>query len=546
MTRQEQRPNVVLILADDLGYSDIRCYGGEIDTPNLDRLAAGGLRMSQFYNTARCSPSRASLLTGLHPHQTGIGILVEDQRPHGYQGFLNDRCVTVAEVLRSHGYGTYMSGKWHLTGNTDRLDGAWPTERGFDRFYGTLAGAGSYYNPATLTRDTTPISESQLPGDWFYTDAISDQAASFVDDHIAKRARDPFFLYVAYTAPHWPLHAPSDDIEAYAGRYDHGWDQLRARRMQRLFGEGLLDEATELSQRDPDVAPWDETPHQQWEARRMQTYAAQVTRMDLGIGRIIDALESQGQLDNTMLIFLSDNGGSAEGQPLGYVDEALDPRPTVNRLTRHGERVYRGNTPDVVPGPESTWASYGRGWSNLSNTPFRRHKSWVHEGGIATPFIVHWPHGLHEAGTIRHAAHQLPDVIATILDATDVDYPRDYLGRDVLPPEGTSMLHTWDNMRGTPKSEHTLCWEHLGHAAVRQGRWKLVRAHPDDWELYDLNTDRTELHDQALDHPQIVTQLATAYQTWAKRCSVIPREQILKHAGAPQEITVELAGDERA
>jgi arylsulfatase A-like enzyme len=359
MTRHDQRPNVVLILADDLGYSDIGCYGGEIDTPNLDRLAAGGLRMSQFYNTARCSPSRASLLTGLHPHQTGIGILVEDQRPHGYQGSLNDRCVTVAEVLRSHGYGTYMSGKWHLTGNTAQPDGAWPTERGFDRFYGTLAGAGSYYNPATLTRDTATIPESQLPDDWIYTDAISDQAAAFIDDHIKQRARDPFFLYVAYTTPHWPLHAPPDDIETYAGRYDQGWDQLRARRMQRLIKEGLLDPATDLSQRDPDVAPWDEPPHHQWEAMRMQTYAAQVTRMDVGIGRIIDTLESQGQLDNTMLIFLSDNGGSAEGQPLGYVDEALDARPNVNRLTRAGERVYGGNTPKVAPGPESTWHPTG-------------------------------------------------------------------------------------------------------------------------------------------------------------------------------------------
>jgi arylsulfatase len=388
MTRHDQRPNVVLILADDLGYSDIGCYGGEIDTPNLDRLAAGGLRMSQFYNTARCSPSRASLLTGLHPHQTGIGILVEDQRPHGYQGSLNDRCVTVAEVLRSHGYGTYMSGKWHLTGNTAQPDGAWPTERGFDRFYGTLAGAGSYYNPATLTRDTATIPESQLPDDWIYTDAISHQAAAFIDDHIKQRARDPFFLYVAYTTPHWPLHAPPDDIEAYAGRYDQGWDQLRARRMQRLIKEGLLDPATDLSQRDPDVAPWDEPPHHQWEAMRMQTYAAQVTRMDVGIGRIIDTLESQGQLDNTMLIFLSDNGGSAEGQPLGYVDEALDARPNVNRLTRAGERVYGGNTPKVAPGPESTWHPTGEA-GRTSRT--RRSASTSHGSTKAASPPLHRP-----------------------------------------------------------------------------------------------------------------------------------------------------------
>ncbi|MEQ7128759.1 arylsulfatase [Actinopolymorpha sp. B11F2] len=519
------RPNVVVILVDDMGYSDIGCYGGEIPTPNLDRLAAGGVRMSQFYNTARCSPSRASLLTGLHPHQTGIGILTEDQRPYGYPGTLNDRCVTMAEVLRAGGYATYMSGKWHLCGQMDRPQDAWPTRRGFDRFFGTIAGGGSYWNPSTLTRNETPLEDHELEPGFFYTDAIGFDAADFVTAHDPTA---PFFLYVAFTAPHWPLHAPEEDIGAMRGQYDEGWDVLRERRSHRLVELGLLESSWDLSDRDPSVKPWTDTPNQEWERRRMEVYAAQVHRMDAAVGRIVAALEATGQLDDTVLMFLSDNGGCAENLPPGWTDEVANRPIHLPACTRDGRRVFRGNTPDVMPGPEETYASYGTAWANLSNTPFREYKHWVHEGGIATPFIVHWPAGGIELGTIRHEPHQLPDVMATVLELTETEYPSVYAGREVLPPEGASMLETWRGNRGQPAgTERTLYWEHEGNAAVRQGRWKLVRKFGQKWELYDMTADRTELLDVAAEHPDVIDRLAAAYQTWADRCGVVPRERIL-------------------
>ncbi len=547
------QPNVVVILVDDMGYSDIGCYGGEIPTPNLDRLAAGGVRLSQFYNTARCSPSRASLLTGLHPHQTGIGILTEDQRPYGYPGTLNDRCVTLAEVLGSGGYATYMSGKWHLCGQVDRPHDAWPTRRGFDRFFGTLAGAGNYWNPGTLTRDETPVEDHELEPGFFYTDAIGAAAAGFITSHSAGGDADrPFFLYAAFTAPHWPLHAPEEDIEAMRGRYAEGWDVLRERRADRLVELGVLEADWNLSDRDPDVKPWSDTANQDWEQRRMEVYAAQVHRMDAAVGRIVAALEATGQLDDTVLMFLSDNGGCAENLEPGWTDELEDRPIHLPAHTRAGGRVFRGNTPAVVPGPEDTYASYGTAWANLSNTPFREYKHWVHEGGIATPFIVHWPAGRLAPGTVRHDPHQLPDVMATVLDVTGVDHPSGrpagsptgrptgpasgHAGRDVLPPEGVSMLRTWrgDGRRdAAAESEHTLYWEHEGNAAVRQGRWKLVRKFGQDWELYDLDVDRTERNDVSGRRPNLVARLGSAYKAWAGRCGVVPREQIL--AGPPAD-----------
>jgi len=484
--------------------------------------------MSQFYNTARCSPSRASLLTGLQPHQTGIGILTEDQRPYGYPGTLNDRCVTLAEVLSAAGYATYMSGKWHLCGQMDRPHDAWPTRRGFDRFFGTIAGGGSYWNPATLTLDETAVEEHELEPDFFYTDAIGAAAADFVTTHAA--GDDPsqaFFLYAAFTAPHWPLHAPETAIEAMRGRYDEGWDILRERRARRLVELGVLESTWALSDRDPSVKPWADAPNQEWEQRRMEVYAAQVHRMDAAVGRIVAALDDTGRLDDTVLMFLSDNGGCAENLKPGWTDEVANRPIHLPASTRDGRRVFRGNTPEVMPGSEETYASYGTAWANLSNTPFREYKHWVHEGGIATPFIVHWPAGGLEPGKVRHDPHQLPDVMATVLELTGADYPSDFAGREVLPPEGVSMLGTWLDRDRPAGSEHTLYWEHEGNAAVRQGSWKLVQKFGQDWELYDMTADRTELRDVATMHPDVVSRLGMAYQAWADRCGVVPRERIL-------------------
>jgi arylsulfatase len=390
------KPNIVLILNDDMGYSDIGCYGGEIDTPNLDRLAANGLRFSQFYNTARCSPSRASLLTGLHPHQTGIGVLTYDFGPEGYSGDLSPRCVTIPEALKTSDYKTYMSGKWHVASNLVQPTASWPLQRGFDEFFGTIIGAGSFYDPNTLTRGNDNVEHEAKEDDaFFYTDAISDQAVRYILDHQQRDAGTPFFEYVAYTAPHWPLHAHDSDIARYRGRFDKGWDALREERLQRLVASGLLDKAWHLTERDPTQPAWTHAEHRQWLLRCMEVYAAQIDRMDQGIGRIVDALEKTGQLDNTLIIFLSDNGACAEDIPEGVtVDELVNKLMIAKSHTRTGAPVQFGNNPARMPGPEDTYQSYGTAWANLSNTPFRLYKHWIHEGGIATlPAIcpISWP-----------------------------------------------------------------------------------------------------------------------------------------------------------
>ena len=512
-------------MADDMGYADLGCYGSEIRTPNLDGLAADGVRMSQFYNTARCSPARASLLTGLHPHQTGIGVLTHDDGPGGYPGTINDRCVTVAEILRDHGYRTAIRGKWHLTGRVREPNDAWPTRRGFDSFYGIVAGASSYYQPVTLTRGEEP---AEPPDEDFYlTSRLGEEAAAFIGDHDAEHPDRPFFLYLPFTAPHWPLHAPEELINSYRGVFDDGWDALRERRYRRLVESGLINGSWPLSDRDDEVVAWDETADRDWQARRMETYAAQVELMDAAIGRVLAELRRTGRLDNTLIMFLSDNGGCAEEIPPGWVDELGNPPLHTPARTLSGERVRRGNDSTVQPGGPATYASYGKPWANLSNTPFREYKHWVHEGGIATPFIAHWPNGELRTG-IDHDPHQLPDVLATVLEATGSPYPQSFPGRDLLPAEGTSMLGSW---RGSPTAKHPLYFEHEGNRAIREGRWKLVRKHGGDWELYDLERDRTELDDLAGHQPERVGSMAQRWQHWADRCGVLPRDQVLRAVG---------------
>ena len=522
----QTKPNVLLILNDDMGFSDLGCYGGEIDTPNLDRLAQSGLRFTQFYNTPRCSPSRASLLTGLYPHQTGIGILTYPTGPEGYAGDLNNNCVTIAEVLRTNHYRTYMSGKWHVSSNLTEPTESWPKQRGFDEFFGTIIGAGSFYNPNTLTRGNDNIEhEVQNDDAFFYTDAINDQAAQFIQDHHNSSPEQPFFQYVAHTAPHWPLHAHDEDIAKYKGKFDAGWDELRERRMARLIDTGIIDSQWKLTHRDPTQPEWSDAEHKEWMLRRMEVYAAQVDRMDQGIGRIIQALEETEQLDNTLIMFLADNGACAEDIPNNVTMEEL-----VNNLmiakshTRKGEDVVLGNVPEIMPGAENTYQSYGTAWANLSNTPFRLYKHWTHEGGVSTPLICHWPGGIQERGALRHTAGHLPDIMATIVDITGSSYPQAHNDHSIPSLEGHSLVSVFSD---DELPERPIFWEHEGNAAVRVGKWKLVRAYPDPWELYDMSADRTEMNNLAAQHPDIVSQYTEQYDRWANRCGVIPREKIL-------------------
>lgn len=523
----KRKPNIVLILNDDMGFSDIGCYGGEIETPTLDALAQRGLRFSQFYNTARCSPSRASLLTGLHPHQTGIGVLTYDLGPEGYAGNLSENCVTIPEALRGNGYRTYMSGKWHVASNLVSPTSAWPMQRGFDEFFGTIIGAGSFYDPNTLTRGNENAEhEARDNPEFFYTDAINDQAVDYVEAHAREHADQPFFMYVAHTAPHWPLHAHDEDIAKYRGRFDAGWDQLRLERLRRLVDSGILKPEWGLSARDPSQPAWTEAEEKAWLLHCMEVYAAQVDRMDQGIGRIVESLKRNGMFDDTLIIFLADNGACAEDIPEGLsVDVLVDKLMIARSHTRSGEPVQFGNNPNIMPGAENTYQSYGTAWANLSNTPFRLYKHWIHEGGIATPLIAHWPNGIRDQGGIRHTPGYLPDIMATLLDVSGTAYPATRNGAPVPNLEGASLKPAFE---GDGLPERPMFWEHEGNAAVRVGRWKLVRKYPDPWELYDLEQDRTELNDLSTQHPERVQEMLALYEAWAARCGVIPREKILE------------------
>ena len=505
--------NVVLILVDDLGYSDLGCYGSEIATPNIDRLASEGVRMTRFYNTARCSPSRASLLSGRHPHQTGIGILTNDDSPRGYPGNLRTDVKLLPEYLREHGYATAIAGKWHLAADVRTPNDTWPTRRGFDSFFGTLTGCGSYYEPGTLTRGEADAEYEARTDGFHYTDAITDEAVRRIAD--LAGAADPFFTYVAYTAPHWPLHASEERIAAYEGTYADGWDATRERRFERQRELGIADESWRLSPRHPDAPEWKSEEHPRWQQRRMEAYAAMVTQLDEGVGKIRAELERQGVLDDTMLMFLSDNGASAEELPTIEPERFASRTDIVRSHTRDGRPVAIGNDVNTDPGPEDTYSSYGLGWANVSNTPFRLFKQWTHEGGIAAPFVVRWPSGGLPAGEIVRTPRQLTHVLPTVLEAAGADPTSADL-------ESSSML---DALRGTTDSDvEPLFWEHIGNAAMRKENWKLVREWGGEWELYDTKADPCELLDLADGHPEIVAALGEQWQQWADRVGVIDFE----------------------
>ena len=491
------RPNVIVILADDMGFSDIGCYGGEIDTPNIDRLAANGLRFTQFYNTARCCPTRASLLTGLYPHQAGVPHMVDNTRLPIEQRQLSRHTRTIAEVLRTNGYRTAMSGKWHVCPVTNYLNNG-PLARGFDHFYGIIHGGASYYTPVTLMRDQETI--TNVPPNYFLTDAIAENAAAYIRDFAPNQ--NPFFVYVAFTAPHWPLHAPDQDVHKYLGRYRPGWDELRKARHQRQLDMGIVEPRWPISPRDPDARAWQSVTNKDWQVHRMAVYAAQVERMDRGIGSILNALRDTRTLDNTLIFFLSDNGGCAE--VLGANNKALH----VPLRAPNGGPMRLGNSPDILPGSGDTYASYGLPWANLSNTPFRSYKHWVHEGGIASPLIVHWPARIPKAG-IRSDPSHLIDIMATSLDVARANH--------TAPVEGKSLAPVF---AGRKLRERPIFFEHEANRAVRLGDWKLVSRYPGDWELYNMALDRTELNNLAAQEPKHVAKLAREYDRWAKRVNV--------------------------
>ena len=510
-----ERPNIVLIMADDMGYSDLGCYGSEIRTPHIDSLARTGVRFTHFHNTARCCPSRASLLTGLYAHQAGMGHMVNPRPLPGYAGDLNRSCVTIAEVLRAGGYQTTASGKWHVTPVTDSKHN-WPLQRGFEHYYGIIHGSASYFQPPMLIRDNEKIAAGRA--DFYLTDGIGENAAAYIQ--AAAKKPDPFFLYVPFTSPHWPLHAFESDIARYKGRYAQGWDALREERRQRMIRMGLVDKRWGLTPRDRDVPAWKDAPDKAWQERRMEVYAAQIDRMDQNVGRILDALRSSGKDNNTLVLFLADNGGCAEDLKPGSQTYS------VPQKTREGRPVQTGNVPGLMPGADDTFQSYGTGWANASNTPFRLYKHWVHEGGISTPLIARWPKGIARRNTITHEPGHLIDLMATCVDISGAQYPAQYGGSAITPMEGRSLRPAFG---GQPiRRDDAIYWEHEGNRAVLDGKWKLVSRFPDRWELYDLEADRSELHDLATADPARVERMTALYDRWAARANVVPWDKVLK------------------
>jgi arylsulfatase A-like enzyme len=496
------RPNIIVILMDDVGFSDIGCYGSEIPTPHIDALAAEGIRFTQFYNTARCSPSRASLMTGLYPHEAGLGWLDNKVEPKskGFQGKLMPRCVTIAEVLRDAGYFTAMTGKWHL----GQQNGTPPWERGFMRSLNSKFGEiyfpkeddkpGTeklYLNGRELPKDSPEIGKN-----WYSTDLFTDWGLKFIDE--AQTEKKPFFLYIAQGAAHFPLRAPKEIIDKYRGKYMAGWDKLREERNAKQIKMGLVDQKWLLAPRPDESPAWESRTSEQKDRfdQMMATYAAMIDRIDFAVGTLVDGLKKRGLYENTLIMFLSDNGGNAEGGPQGKTEG-----------------------PGAIGSPQS-YVLLGMNWATLCNTPFRRYKHFTHEGGVSSPFIAHWPAGIpaERNGTFEKQPGHLIDVMATCVDVSGATYPKEYKGNAILPMEGVS-LHPGFEGKSLNRTQ-PIFWEHEGNKAIREGKWKLVQKFRQPWELHDMEADRTELHDLIKDHPDIAKKLEDEWIAWAKRAYV--------------------------
>lgn len=500
------RPNILLIVADDLGYSDPGCFGGEVNTPNLDSLAENGIRFTRFYNMARCCPSRTSILTGHYPHRVGVGHKVADLGMPGYRGFVSPDAPTIAESLKPAGYRSFISGKWHL-GTPD------PTKHGFEQFYGTLVSAQTFWDPGHYQRlPTGQKKRSESKSGFYATDAVTDYALDFLNS--ARQTPDqPWFLYLAYHAPHFPLHAPEEDIARYADKYHVGWDRIRSDRLTRMKKLGIVPDQTRLTPRsrfwdygevNTGVNPaWQSLPEDRRRdlARRMAIYAAMIDRMDQNIGRVMDDLESSNELKKTLIIFLSDNGACAEWDPHGF-----DGKSSPNNVLHRDADIQK------MGGP-GTYSSVGSGWANASNTPWKLYKHYTHEGGIASPCIIHWPEKLKRRGEIEHQPAHIIDLMPTVNEIAEATYP----GKIALPGQSLVPL-----LQGEPQDTRTLYFEHESNKAILEGKWKLVARKQQDWELYNVNEDRTELVDLAARYPETVARLATKWEKWARENFVTP------------------------
>ena len=489
----DTRPNIIYIMADDLGYSDLGCYGGEVSTPNLDQLAANGIKLRKFYNNSRCCPTRASLLTGQYPHTVGMGGMVGlTQAPvvkGSYQGFLNDSFPTVAEELKKVGYNTYMSGKWHVGERPEH----WPLKRGFYRYYGLISGASSFFEITPAERDKRRFvlddKDYEIPKEGHYmTDAFTDHAMGYLDQQKKDYNGKPFFLYLAYTAPHFPLHALEQDIVKYEELYLQGWDVTREKRFQKMKQLGLVDDRYQLTQRPVIVPAWENATEKKVWARKMAVYAAMIDRMDQNIGRLINKLKSNGQYDNTMIVFISDNGACAESVNTKLLSD-----------------------PEKKIGERGSYHIYGEGWANASNTPFKKYKHYMHEGGIVTPCIIQWPAKIKPSKGYSDEIGHVVDLMPTALELSGSQSPN---------MAGKSLSYLWKSGKSP---ERTYCWEHEGNQAIRKGNWKLVKEFQETyWSLYNLATDPTEMNDLSGVEAARAKAMLEEYTQWSEKVGVRP------------------------
>lgn len=532
--QKESRPNILVILADDMGYSDLGCYGGEIQTPNLDKLAENGLRFTRFYNTSRSCPTRASLLTGLYQHQAGIGRMTFDDHKPGYRGTMTHNGVTIAEALKGAGYQTAWVGKWHIAETPLRPDQRqwlahqvqhdeftpkenYPINRGFEDCYGTIYGVVDYFDPFSLISGDKPV--DTVPEDYYSTIALADTAIAYVNRY--ARSANPFFMYLAFHCPHWPLHALPEDIQKYEDTYKGGWQAIREARYERMKKMKLFGDADDFLSPRQFADSWEENPTREWDARAMAVHAAMVDRMDQEIGRLIRALEANGQLENTLILFMSDNGCSNED--CQHYSEGENDRPAE---TRRGEKMVYPRQKEVLPGPETTYASVGARWANAANTPFRFWKAKSYEGGICTPMIAHWPKGIRQPkGSISTQMGHVMDVMATCLDVSGATYPAEYNGHQIIPLAGKSLAPIFKT--GVREGHRELCFEHFNEKAlIDASGWKIVWPNNrKQWELYNLNEDRSEMHDLAGRYPDKVKEMVSRYEEWEKEYMVVPRPE---------------------
>jgi len=495
-TEKKAGPNIIVILLDDMGFSDLGCYGGEIETPHIDALAKNGLRFSQFYNTARCWPTRAALMTGRYQHQVGMAMNMGPNAPRAYTGNIPQSARMIPELLKPRGYRCYHVGKWHLNARGPMHNQTWPLARGYDHSY-YMFRQDNFFNPKMLFDDRSKI---ERPGsnnpDYYVTTAFTNQALKRLKEHSAQHSDQPFFLYLAHTAPHFPLHALAEDVARFRGKYRQGWDEIRKQRLARQQASGLLN--CKLSPQDPVALKWDtlsESEKDKWDAR-MATHAAMIYRIDVGVGRIVAQLKQMDAMENTLIFVLSDNGASAE-----YIVRG------------------DGNKPGAAPGSRESYRCLEVSWSNASNTPFKEHKMWTYEGGISTPLIAHWPAGIQKPNRqTEHIGHVI-DLLPTILDVAGAEYPKAYQNKPTLSPTGLSFADLFINEK--PKQHEFLFWEHTGNLALRSGDWKIVASENQPWELYNLKEDRSELHNLAAMKPKLMLDLVYRWQKYADKIGVV-------------------------